>query len=309
MITKDQIKQARQTDLVEYLQERGELLKQEGHDFRLVGNQGLMIRGNGYYCHSNPNGKLDGQPDKDGNNALSFVMYYYGMTFEEAVKELIGQNDGSGKERTIWRAVTGSPSAPSSLEVPTTQNIEYGTNQKRAIAYLCKKRMIDYNIVKSLIADGKLKQDIRGNACFIINDWHEEPIGAEIVGTGDTRYKRITVHSGYGFHLTIGTDPKIAMYFESAIDLLSCYQWYQNDLKCHILVSMGGLHDSVVQSLMQTKAGLRHYICCDNDDAGNKFVGTMKMQGCEEFRPYPNCKDWNEYVIGMAKVGRYKYGE
>lgn len=272
MIDKDLVKKARQTNLVDYLIQRGEPLKRVGANYTHREHDSLYIKNNMFMWYSQ---------DKKGNS-VDFLMLYYGMTFKQAVEEL-----------------TGIEPLPTPTEQPQrTQNIQRADNEKRVIAYLCKRRGLENSIVFSLIKQGKLWQDVNGNCNFLISDWNEKPIGAEKVGTGDTRFKNVTEHSGHGFHIIIG-EPTEALYFESAIDLLSCYQIYKDKFTHHILVSMGGLNNSVITELKKKRPTLNHWLCVDNDEAGRKFISNMKYtdKSIHIFQPTKQYKDWNEMLL------------
>ena len=195
MISKDSVQQARQTNLAIFLLSRGENVKRIGKEYTLAEHDSLRIRGNMYYWNSKGT----------HGNSVDFLREYYNMSFKEAVEAL-----------TSHASNTGNVLIPQTTNIPqrATQSPQRANDEKRVIAYLCKRRGLDSSIVFSLIKSGKLWQDEHGNCNFQICDWQEQPIGAEIVGTGDTRYKQITVHSGYGFHLIHG-EADTAMYFES----------------------------------------------------------------------------------------------
>lgn len=278
-MNQDLVKKARQADLVAYLMSRGENLKRVGSEYTLAEHDSLRIKGNMYYWNSRGT----------HGNSVSFLMEYYNMSFQNAVEAL-----------TSHVSSTGNDFIPPTTNAPqrAAQTPQRANDEKRVIAYLCKRRGLDSSIVFSLIKSGKLWQDTHGNCNFIICDWQEQPIGAEIVGTGDTRYKQTTAHSGYGFHLILG-EPDTAMYFESAIDLLSCYQLHRSKLTHHILVSMGGLNNSVIEELSKVRPQLTHWLCVDNDPAGDNFIGDMqRTMSVKVFRP-PTGKDWNEYLIDL----------
>lgn len=280
MVDQDLIKQARQTDLVSFLQSRGENIKRIGREYTLAEHDSLRIKGNMYYWNSKGT----------HGNSVDFLREYYNMTFQEAVEAL-----------TSHASNIGNVSVPPTTNAPqrAAQPPQRANDEKRVIAYLCKRRGLDSSIVFSLIKSGKLWQDSHGNCNFVIADWNEQPIGAEIVGTGDTRYKQTTAHSGYGFHLICGDEPDTAMYFESAIDLLSCYQIHKDKLTHHILVSMGGLNNSVIEELCKVRPQLTHWLCVDNDPAGDNFIRDMqRTMPVKVFRP-PTGKDWNEYLIDL----------
>lgn len=273
------IKQARQADLAAYLMSRGETLKRVGSNYMLAEHDSLRIRGNMYYWNSRGT----------HGNSVDFLMEYYNMSFQSAVEAL-----------TSHASETGNVLILPTSKVPqrAAQTPQKANNEKRVIAYLCKRRGLENRLIFALINQGKLWQDTNGNCNFQICDWQEQPIGAEIVGTGEVRYKQTTAHSGYGFHLICG-EPDTAMYFESAIDLLSCYQIHKDKLTHHILVSMGGLNNSIIEELCKVKPQLTHWLCVDNDLAGDNFISDMqKKMTVKVFRP-PTGKDWNEYLIDL----------
>lgn len=165
-------------------------------------------------------------------------------------------------------------------------------NQKRVIAYLCKKRGIDYDIVKMLLQSGKLNQDEHGNCAFSVLDADGNQISAELHGTGDTRFKGQTAaRQGFGFTLSSG-EVKTVAYFESAIDLLSFFKLYRNRVNDYLLVSLGGLSPSVVRNYVKLYPDARHLLFVDHDEAGRKFAVEMHM--CIKYPPVG--KDWNEYL-------------
>ncbi|MGN0246701.1 MAG: toprim domain-containing protein [Lachnospiraceae bacterium] len=212
------------------------------------------------------------------------------MSFQNAVEAL-----------TSHTIDTSNVLIPSTVKTSqrAAQPPQRANDEKRVIAYLCKRRGLDSSIVFSLINSGKLWQDTHGNCNFQICDWQEQSIGAEIVGTGDTRYKQTTAHSGYGFHLICGDKPDTAMYFESAIDLLSCYQLYRSKLTHHILVSMGGLNNSIIEELSKVRPQLTHWLCVDNDPAGDNFISDMQQTMPVKVFRTSSGKDWNEYLIDL----------
>ena len=276
MTNQELIRQARQTNLVAYLIDKGESLKRVGKNFMFEEHDSLYIKDNMFTWYSR-NAK---------GNSIDFLMYYYNMTFQQAVEEL-----------------TSKPL--DNIQIPSYKPPEPPTraeNEKRVLGYLCKRRGLKNSIVFSKKKKKKLYQDTNGNCNFVICDWNEQPIGEETVGTGDTRYKLISTHSGFGFHIIHG-NPSDILYFESAIDLLSCYQMYQDRLTHHLLVSMGGLNSSIIHELHKLKPNSKHWLCVDNDLAGTNFITTMKqeMEELHIFQPPKNYKDWNEYLCGVAE--------
>lgn len=278
------IQQARQTNLVEYLQSKGEQLKRVGNNYQHGEHDSLYIKDNMFQWFSQ---------NKNGNS-IDFLMLYYGMTFNQAVEELTGQAI-KRKIGTEKRKEHTDSSVNHSYQAPTKANEE-----KRVLAYLCKTRHISSDVIYPLIKNGLLFQDKEhGNCNFVIHDWEGNTVGAEIHGTGTKRYKQTTTHE-YPFHFSLGdSKPKSILYFESAIDLLSCYQLKKSDLEkvsC-MLVSMGGKMPNIVRNLFERFPEAAHIMCVDNDEAGTDFIEGLKTEmPIYDRRPPTEFKDWNEYL-------------
>jgi hypothetical protein len=223
-------------------------------------------------------------------NALSLIMEFYGLSFNEAVQELTGQN------------ITLASPSPSRAEPKHTEIIiNKADNIKRVLAYLTKTRHIDYErILKPCLAKHLISQDTSGNAVF---KWFYKDTltGAELQGTcSDVRYKGVLAgsKSGYGFTVTTSPNPSKILFFESSIDLLSYWQLFYNKLNSHILVSMAGLKEATVIETTQ-RLGLdlaNAYLCVDNDEAGRQFAHQLKARlGVKVHLPKEH-KDWNEVL-------------
>ena len=259
MIDNNLIEVASNVNLADYLISRGVQLKKVGQGYIMIQHDSLRFYQNTFNWYSKG----------EKGNTISFLCKYYKMSFPEAVNELC-------------RFVGFTP--------------DNNHDDKRVIAYLCKKRGLDYNLVTSLINYKLLYQDERGNCNFVIRDFDKYPIGQEIVGTGDKRYKQITLHEGFGFYLTCG-NPTDALFFESAIDLLSCFQLYQKKFTHHLLISMGGLNPSVIYNVLSL-ADFKVWLCVDNDKSGDIFINCFS--NCNTFRP-KGFKDWNDLLLDIKK--------
>ena len=157
------------------------------------------------------------------------------------------------------------------------------------IAYLTEQRGLSRLLVDQIIIDRYLFQEAKtNNIIFPIYENHQN-VGAEVVGTmPDKRFKGIKTGSKYscGYNLTFGDETAYALFFESAIDLLSFIELSRTrgkDLQGCRLTSMMGLKPNIVAHTMQGLEGAQPYLCVDNDEAGQSFIeamddGTMKKQ-------------------------------
>jgi hypothetical protein len=262
----DVVCSAKNANLIAYCQSKGIALKREGKEFVLISHDSVYISANEphkWYRHSSEQGGL----------AIDFCMKFLGMTFVQSVKELTGELP--------------------SIEIEETKHIELdvSTNQKRVIAYLSKKRGLEYKLITKLIQQGFLRQDKNGNCVFYIYDFNNNKVGAELHGTGDTRFKGLSSEQkGFGFTLCLGQVKQVA-YFESAIDLLSFHQLYPKKSDV-LLVSMSGLKSVVLQNYMDKYKDAEHILCIDNDEKGRQFALEHELKFV-----HSKFKDWNEQLI------------
>ena len=159
LYTQEQIDKANQTNLEEFLQQKGEHLRKTGSESVLIykdstgEHDSISVRRNRWYDHKNMRG---GYP-------LKFMQEFYGMNFRTAMKELLnGEEPGLGRKRNkeneknvrqTEKAVVQEnqeritcPSEKSEFILPEKDN-----NMKRLFAYLLQTRFfrISTALVKS----------------------------------------------------------------------------------------------------------------------------------------------------------------
>ncbi len=173
--TDEQLKAARSANLAEYFQTHGFDCELRRNELHVKGFGGFYINTetNEWYCFSK--GGKNG-----GRNAVNCLMEMLGMDLKTAVSELA---NGSYIRPTYNEQYSSPPPKKRELVLP-----ERADNEKRVFAYLCQTRKIDSKIVETLVREGLLYQDKRGNAVFLHKDENEQIIGAEIQGTNT--YKR-----------------------------------------------------------------------------------------------------------------------
>ena len=85
--TDEQKQLANSVDLAEYLRVRGEKLERAGVEHKLIyydssgKHDSITIRGSKWFDHKN----------QTGGGAIKFMQEFYGMDFQTAVQELLGQ--------------------------------------------------------------------------------------------------------------------------------------------------------------------------------------------------------------------------
>jgi len=267
---------------------RGELLIREGNRYRHKGHNSLTFNKNAYYWNSRG----------EHGNAVDFLVSFYGMKFDDAVASLTGYT---------YQNIFKEPIVPK-LEVNSLAG-----DQRRAIAYLIKTRMIDYSVVNILLRSKHIFQEKKtNNILFPIYDETGEYVGAEVQGTlSGKRFKGIKAKSkyGYGFNiqLTMSQKPKYALFFESCVDLLSFIDLKmlreKKTLNRCILISMGGLKVCVVENMLKKFAAdgssLQPVMCIDNDYASDSFLEIVSERGIQFINCKPDvyAKDYNELLF------------
>jgi len=184
-------------------------------------------------------------------------------------------------------------------------------NCHKARIYLNKERYIENDGIDYLIQQKLLFQDRQtNNIIFPMYDENNNCVGAELQGVTKKRFKGIMKSSkyGYGFNVSFSNDETFdyALFFESAIDLISFTEYkknYENKKlsKC-ILVSMSGLKANVVKHTLKAfKGKLRIVLCVDNDEAGQRFKSEVEdiQANYIDCAPNEKYKDWSEQLTAV----------
>ena len=102
--TREQIQRADDTDLYVFLSGRGEQFKRCGKEYRWLRHDSVMINKSEWYRFS----------QNKGGHAIDFMKEFYGLSFAEAVKELLGEEGvGETNRRTARKMQADRRSAPS----------------------------------------------------------------------------------------------------------------------------------------------------------------------------------------------------
>jgi hypothetical protein len=283
---KEQIQQARQADLVEYLRARGYELKREGQNFRVPGHGGLIVRANHWRQFSTG----------EGGNALDFLVKVMGRDFKTAIQEL------TGVPVAVPGEMAGLRKKLKPLVMPPAAR-----NQRRVIAYLTKTRGLPVDIVVSLIRAGLLLQDDRGNCVFPCLDETGEARGAILEGTlSNVRWKGRAPGSDISYPWwwppAAGGKSDLVTVTESPIDAMSLAVLRPGCRACHI-IALGGLHLDAVEGFISRLNIRRVVLALDNDSEGQKAAkrlseGLLKT-GVHCWILKPEKKDWNS-ILGMV---------
>ena len=302
-MTADILRQARQTDLIQWLRRNNVPLKKAGQWWYIEGHDSLRIQGNKWFRNS----------QGIGGNAIDFLVSYYGLSPIEAIKKLsLDAGCPVNKKNGVKEKKTTLPVAPGRFDLNV---IAKACDQRRVIAYLVKSRGISADIVLAEIQKGLLFQELlTGNAIFAMLNESDVIVGAEVIGTlnfENARFKGLKAGSERGYGYTVGQrqNPRYILYFESAVDLLSFIVIMRNRAKpmsACLLVSMAGLKFGVVHKSIQIFGNKETtpVFCVDNDVAGNRFITRCLSLFPTAIIKQPDnkFKDWNDQLRGKASL-------
>ena len=296
--TDEQKQLANSVDLAEYLRVRGEKLERAGVEHKLIyydssgKHDSITIRGSKWLDHKN----------QTGGGAIKFMQEFYGMDFQTAVQELLGQ-----------RVTPLSHSPPKTIAKEEKKEFklpEANANMHRVYAYLIKQRFIAPDIISYFAKQHTLYEDKEHhNAVFV---------GVDENGVPRQASKRSTNSYGNSFRITCqGSDTRYSFahfgeskrlyVFEAPIDMMSFLTLYPKDWQKHSCIAMNGVYENAVLAALKNHSNLSEVILCvDNDEGGIEAVGRLKdilsENGYTDVkRLAPKFKDWNEVL--KAKNG------
>jgi hypothetical protein len=272
-VTKEQIRQAKQMDLLSYLQEfePDELVRISPDVYTTRTHDSLKIS-NGKWCWWSRG--------IGGRSALDYLIKARGMEFVEAVQHLCNCS-GYTPSPPVY-TVKPLPKPPFILPKPYVKN-------DRVLRYLIG-RGIDPEILAYCVKTGRLYEDERHNCVFVGFD-----------GGGNARYAMLRSSSPtsvflqevegsdkrYSFALPFQPASDTIRLFESAIDLLSFATLRKDKWQDFNYLSLSGIYQPR-KSLSETPlpVALAQYLkdhpntnhialCLDNDDAGKLAARTI----------------------------------
>ena len=289
---------ANSVDLAEYLRVRGEKLERVGIEHKLIyydssgKHDSITIRGSKWFDHKN----------QTGGGAIKFMQEFYGMDFQTAVQELLGQR--------VTPLSHSPPKVSAKEEKKEFRLPEANTNMHRVYAYLIKQRFISPDIISHFAKQHTLYEDKEHhNAVFV---------GVDENGVPRQASKRSTNSYGNSFRITCqGSDTRYSFahfgeskrlyVFEAPIDMMSFLTLYPKDWQKHSCIAMNGVYENAVLAALKNHSNLSEVILCvDNDEGGieatDRLRDILNENGYSNVkRLAPPYKDWNEVL--KAKNG------
>ena len=143
--TREQIQRADDTDLYVFLSGRGEQFKRCGKEYRWLRHDSVMINKNEWYRFS----------QNKGGHAIDFMKEFYGLSFAEAVKELLGEEGvGETNRRTAKEDAGRQKVCP--IPLPGLELPERNESCEIARKYLIEQRKLSEHLVDQMIEKGDI---------------------------------------------------------------------------------------------------------------------------------------------------------
>ncbi len=277
----EQLQRASGIDIAAMLQGQGEKLKKQGRVYRWMRYDSTVIDRNRWYRHSR----------EIGGGPIQFMQHFYGMDFVEAVKYLLGGEEGA---EFVQASRTPEPKLPF---VPP----KLSKNMHRTFAYLIKTRKIDADIVQHFVNEKKiLETEEHHNTAFCGYDEKGEMKQMHLRSTlpGNRFFMDIDGSDKQYYFRHIGTNSDVYV-FEAPIDMLSYITMNKENWQESSYVCLGGVAIDALKNVLNTNEQIsKVYMCVDRDDAGDKTVkrigDELNEMGYEWERILPENKDWNE---------------
>ena len=277
----EQLQRASGIDIVAMLQGQGEKLKKQGRVYRWMRYDSTVIDRNRWYRHSR----------EIGGGPIQFMQHFYGMDFVEAVKYLLGGEEGA---EFVQASRTPEPKLPF---VPP----QLSKNMHRTFAYLIKTRKIDADIVQYFVNEKKiLETEEYHNTAFCGYDEKGEMKQMHLRSTlpGNRFFMDIDGSDKQYYFRHIGTNSDVYV-FEAPIDMLSYITMNKENWQESSYVCLGGVAIDALKNVLSTNEQIsKVYMCVDRYDAGDKTVkrigNELNEMGYEWERILPENKDWNE---------------
>ena len=294
--TREQIQRADDTDLYVFLSGRGEQFKRCGKEYRWLRHDSVMINKSEWYRFS----------QNKGGHAIDFMKEFYGLSFAEAVKELLGE-EGAGETNRRTAKEDAGRQKVCPIPLPGLELPERNESCEIARKYLIEQRKLSEQLVDQMIAKGDIYESKNyHNVVFVGRDKEQNPRYAAMRGTDEKRYRGEAKGSEkiYGFG-HIGTNEKLFV-FESPIDLLSYITAVPEEWEKHSYISLGGLSEKAMKRMYTEYPHIHSiYLCLDNDEPGNErcrqFVSLIPEE-LSVYRLEPVKKDWNECLVAEVPV-------
>ena len=287
MFTEQEKESANSTSIVDYLISHGESVERVGREYVWEAPSGkVSINGSEWYS----------QYELVGGGTVKFVQKFFGLSYPEAIRSLLGEQAGE--------TVIGEKKPAIVIPKKPFQLPEKHTDMRRVYGYLMYERMIDRQVLNRFVKDGLIYEDAKyHNAVFVGKDRSGKPVHAQKRATSAKSSFKGNLESSvaeYSFHFDGASE--YLFVFEAPIDMLSYISMHKDGWQQHSYAAACGVSDRVLFQMLKDNPSIKTVcLCLDNDDGGRKAVNRISAklyaQGIPTEVLVPSHKDWNEDLL------------
>jgi len=221
--------------------------------------------------------------NRGGGGAIDLAMHLTHLAFPAAVRWL-------ERQFPIPPPPPPDPSSPRPLSLPPPDPNQLPTVKH----YLLQQRAIPGPRIQSLLASGQLYADGHANAVFLLRGQDNQPVGAELRGTGPTPWRGMAPGSqkDLGFFSFHPPGATTIILCESAIDALSCSCLFPASRS----ISTAGARPHPRWLPLLLASGLPVYCGFDADATGEAMAQKMMALYPSVQRLRPTQHDWNDFL-------------
>ena len=288
---------ANASDIRSFLSSLGQEVKRSGREYTWESPSGkVSINGSEWYS----------QYERVGGGAVSFVQKFFGASYPDAVRSLLGSHAGQiPSEQCNTFRQSRSKETQTELVLP-----ERSTDMRRLYGYLLNERCLDRDVVYAFVHAETLYEDAPNhNAVFIGTDENGKPRHIQKRSTNpQSDYKGNVMGSdiAYAFH-HVGTSDRLYV-FEAPIDMMAYISMNKQGWEKHSYSALCSTADCAAIRMLKTYPNLKTvYLCLDHDSAGieGAYRVAESIHALGDYtvwRKMPKQKDWDEDL--KARHGR-----
>jgi hypothetical protein len=224
------------------------------------------------------------QQGHGGGGAIDLIMHLKNLGFRTALDWLEDHCSASRQPAQV------PGSSPPRLQLPPPQP----ANLLGVKRYLLHQRHIPASVIEPLIQSGRLYADERGNAVFLLHSTDKSPVGAELRGTTLHSWQGMAPGSrkDHGYFCTLTAQPTAIVLCESAIDALSCFTLFPDQL----CISTAGARANPRWLGALIAQSYQIYCGFDADTTGENMARSMISLHPSVKRLRPALHDWNDVL-------------
>lgn len=313
-LSDEEIQEASNTNLVDFLTSIGEKVERRGRNFFWTsgGHDTLAIFGQNYNLFKHFS------TGDEAKNAIKFCQEYLNMSFGESVEALLSGRTITNTTTPIYKKV----------RVEKTKFVmpERSNHTKQLLKYLVHERGLNKEVISEFINLGTLYQTKEftatgkpySNIAFLIKDFKNNSVGAIKRSLLPNGFKGNHKNSDMQYSFSYIGGSKRLFVFEAPIDMLSYISFMKqkelskgikdNKWKNDNFMALGGVVVNPVLNYINKNPNIETlYLCHDTDSSGLKVrINTLEKLKEAGFKGniychFPKYKDWNEDLLNNIK--------